>query len=74
VPYAALDQDRSAASRTLLAKLDGSGVFDRVADLRRASDMADYNWCGRYWRNILLRLPRAASATTAGYAMAFVVK
>jgi ABC-2 type transport system permease protein len=42
VPYAALDQDRSAASRALLAKLDGSGVFDRVADLRRASDMADY--------------------------------
>jgi ABC-2 type transport system permease protein len=42
VPYAALDQDRSAASRVLLAKLDGSGVFDRVADLRRASDMADY--------------------------------
>jgi pyoluteorin transport system permease protein len=41
VPYAALDQDRSAASRALLAKLDGSGVFDRVADLRRASDMAD---------------------------------
>ena len=39
VPYAALDQDHSAASRQLLAGLDGSGVFERVADLRRASDV-----------------------------------
>ena len=27
VPYAVLDQDRSAASHELLARLDGSGVF-----------------------------------------------
>ena len=40
VPYAALDQDHSAASRQLLAGLDGSGVFERVADLQRASDVA----------------------------------
>ena len=33
VPYAVLDQDRSAASHELLAGLDGSGVFHRVADL-----------------------------------------
>jgi ABC-2 type transport system permease protein len=33
VPYAVLDQDRSAASRQLLAGLDGSGVFQRVSDL-----------------------------------------
>jgi ABC-2 type transport system permease protein len=39
VPYAVLDQDRSAASRELLARLDGSGVFRRVADLRRAADV-----------------------------------
>jgi len=39
VTYAALDQDHSAASRQLLAGLDGSGVFERVADLRRASDI-----------------------------------
>ena len=39
VPYAALDQDHSAASRQLLAGLDGSGVFERVADLQRASDI-----------------------------------
>jgi ABC-2 type transport system permease protein len=39
VPYAVLDQDRSAASRELLAGLDGSGVFRRVADLHRAGDI-----------------------------------
>ena len=32
VPYAVLDQDRSAVSRELLAQLDGSGVFRRVAE------------------------------------------
>ena len=40
VSYAALDQDHSAASRQLLAGLDGSGVFERVADLQRAADIA----------------------------------
>jgi ABC-2 type transport system permease protein len=35
VPYAVWDRDRSAASRDLLARLDGSGVFRRVADLDR---------------------------------------
>jgi len=39
VPYAALDQDRSAASRELLARLDGSKVFRRVANLYRAADV-----------------------------------
>jgi ABC-2 type transport system permease protein len=39
VSYAALDQDHSAASRELLAGLDGSGVFERVADLERTSDI-----------------------------------
>src|SRR5215469_3435057 len=42
VPYAVLDQSRTAASRALLAKLDGSGVFDRVADLTRATDIKDF--------------------------------
>jgi len=42
VPYAALDQDRSAASRQLLAGLDGSGVFERVADLHSARDIRTY--------------------------------
>jgi len=39
VPYAVLDQDHSAASHELLARLDGSGVFVRVADLARAADI-----------------------------------
>jgi ABC-2 type transport system permease protein len=39
VTYAVLDQDHSAASRQLLAGLDGSGVFERVADLQRVSDI-----------------------------------
>jgi pyoluteorin transport system permease protein len=39
VPYAVLDQDRSAASQKLLAGLDGSGVFRRVASLYRAKDI-----------------------------------
>ncbi len=33
VPYAVLDRDRSDASRDLLARLDGSRVFQRVVDL-----------------------------------------
>lgn len=41
VPYAVLDQDRSAASQELLAGLDGSGVFRRVANLERAADIKD---------------------------------
>ena len=39
VAYAVLDQDRSSASCELLAKLDGSGVFQRVANLERAADI-----------------------------------
>jgi ABC-2 type transport system permease protein len=39
VPYAVLDQDRSAASQKLLAGLDGSGVFRRVVNLERAADI-----------------------------------
>ena len=35
VPYAVFDRDRSAASAELLATLDGSGVFQRVANLER---------------------------------------
>lgn len=40
VPYAVLDQDRSAASRQLLAALDGSRVFERIAQPTREADIA----------------------------------
>ncbi len=39
VPYAVLDRDRSTASSALLAKLDGSGLFHRIANLTDAADM-----------------------------------
>jgi len=42
VPYAVLDRDHSAASRDLVARLDGSRVFERVANLARESDIARY--------------------------------
>src|ERR1700737_3521968 len=42
VPYAVLDQDRSAASRQLLAGLDGSGIFERGADLRSSRDIRTF--------------------------------
>jgi ABC-2 type transport system permease protein len=42
VPYAVLDQDKSAASYQLLAGLDGSRVFHRVADLESVSDIKAY--------------------------------
>lgn len=40
VPYAVLDQDHSVTSNQLLAELDGTGVFERVAQLRHESEMA----------------------------------
>jgi ABC-2 type transport system permease protein len=42
VPYALLDRDHSAASHALIARLDGSRVFERVADLQREGDIARY--------------------------------
>ncbi|MGA7538443.1 MAG: ABC transporter permease [Steroidobacteraceae bacterium] len=42
VPYAVLDQDHSGASQALLAKLDGTGIFDRIAALRRQQDVRTY--------------------------------
>src|SRR5271170_874612 len=39
VSYAAFDRDRSAASYEFLASLDGSGVFQRVANLNRPADV-----------------------------------
>lgn len=40
VPYAVLDQSRSAASVELLARLDGTGVFVREATLASPRDIA----------------------------------
>jgi len=42
IPYAVIDQDRSGASHAFLAKLDGSRIFHRVADLYRVADIKDY--------------------------------
>jgi ABC-2 type transport system permease protein len=42
VPYAVLDQDHGEASQALLAKLDGTGIFNRVADLQRQQDIRTY--------------------------------
>jgi ABC-2 type transport system permease protein len=42
VPYAAFDRDRSAASQQLLARIDGSGVFQRVANLDRDVDIKTF--------------------------------
>lgn len=39
-PYALLDRDRSSASAALVAKLEGSGVFRRVADLQSSQQIA----------------------------------
>jgi ABC-2 type transport system permease protein len=39
VPYAVWDRDRSAASSQLLAGLDGSHIFQRVAVLHREADI-----------------------------------
>src|ERR1700691_5016487 len=47
VAYAAFDQDHSAASTALLARLDGSGIFQRQADLTRAQDIASWINSGR---------------------------
>ncbi|WP_439498100.1 ABC transporter permease [Bosea sp. (in: a-proteobacteria)] len=47
VSYALLDHDRSAASRALIARLDGSGTFTRAATLGREGQIAEYIDDGR---------------------------
>jgi ABC-2 type transport system permease protein len=39
IPYAVLDQDRSAASQELLFRLDGSGIFHRTVQVNRLADL-----------------------------------
>lgn len=40
VPYAVLDQSRGAASTELLARLDGTGVFERISTLQSSAEIA----------------------------------
>ena len=40
-PYAVLDQSRSAASTEIIARLDGTGVFQRIATLNNTSQIAE---------------------------------
>ena len=40
VPYALLDEDRSACSRALVAELEGSGLFERAADVDAPGELA----------------------------------
>ena len=42
VPYALVDHDRSETSRAFIGRLDGSGIFARVATLDQTEDAADY--------------------------------
>jgi ABC-2 type transport system permease protein len=39
IRYAVLDHDRSGTSRALLAAFDGSGIFERVADLSSVAEV-----------------------------------
>ncbi|HZV01960.1 MAG TPA: ABC transporter permease [Planctomycetota bacterium] len=41
VPYVVVDRDRTDASRQLLARFDGSGIFRRVASADRVEDATD---------------------------------
>jgi ABC-2 type transport system permease protein len=56
VPYAAFDHDRSAASGQLLARIDGSGVFQRVANLDR--DLEVKNIIDRRCALLVVRIER----------------
>lgn len=47
LPYAVLDESHGRFSRELLARLDGSGLFRRVADLRNATDIPPVIDAGR---------------------------
>ena len=54
VSYAVLDQDHSAASRELLSRLDGSGIFRRVATLERAADIKTY--INKAWALLVIQI------------------
>ena len=58
--YAVLDQDRSPASIALLARLDGSTIFQRQADLRRIEDITTWIDSGRAL--LVIQIPRISNA------------
>ncbi len=55
VPYALLDRDRSAASRDFIARLDGTRVFERVADLSNAQGIGEI--IGRKQVILVIQIP-----------------
>jgi ABC-2 type transport system permease protein len=55
VPYALLDQDRSGASADFVSQLDGTIVFERVADLTNANQIADV--IGRKQAILVIQIP-----------------
>ena len=55
VPYALLDTDRSNASNEFVTLLDGSGVFDRVANLTNASQISEM--IGKKRALIVIQIP-----------------
>ncbi|MDE2450025.1 MAG: ABC transporter permease [Gammaproteobacteria bacterium] len=42
VPYAVLDRSHSIPSQQLLSRFDGTGLFERVGDLRTQREVSDY--------------------------------
>jgi len=42
VPYAVLDRSHSVAAQGLLARFDGTGIFERVANLSTQEEVSDY--------------------------------
>ena len=42
VPYAVLDRSHSVEAQDLLARLDGTGIFERVANLSTQAQLRDY--------------------------------
>lgn len=76
VPYALVDHDHSEASRGLVARLDGSGIFVRVATLDRTEDAAQYLLRNRavlivaiasdFERNLAAGLPGAVQVIADG--------
>lgn len=65
VPYAVLDQSHSAASTDFLARLDGTGVFDRTATLTSSDQLADVIFDGKALLAISIP-PTFANDLTAG--------